>query len=702
KEEHEQRISAQWKAAGFSLDLSRYRYTMDPGFERATRRAFVTLYAEGLVYRGERIVNWDPKLQTAISDLEVVHAEEPATLLFVRYPWADDRPGGLVVATVRPETIFGDIAVVVHPDDPRHTAEVGRSVRVPLTDRVVPVITDAAIDPKFGNGALKLTPRHDALDFEIFRRHSELKLPPTILDPAGRLTGSWVPERFQGQDREAARREVTEALRSAGLLEREEPYTHSIGRSERSEAVVEPYLSTQWFVRMAPLRDLAVEAVRSGRVRLHPDRWDLSFYRWMENLQDWCISRQLLWGHPIPVFTCSEGHAFASETTPEFCPHCGSRTLTADPDVLDTWFSSWMWPFAALGWPEASADLASYYPTDVLVTGRDIMFFWVARMIMAGLRFTGQPPFSDVYFTGMLRDERGRRMSKHLGNSPDPIDVIRARGADALRFSLLFPNPTDQDGPFGNAALDGARNFLTKVWNLARLVLSHLPPGTEPPHGLPAVDPEAPLEDRWILSRWRRTIEAVDTAIQQFEFTRVAEALYQFLWHDLADWYVEFSKPSLSGQQGGPKARQTRAVLLYVLERALRALHPLVPHVTEELWHALPHDAESLSTASWPATEEARADPEAEVAMAVFIDAVRTLRHLRSENQVPPTERPAAAARAASSEVTSLLEQLHEPLLRLAQLGEFRCLQASDPSPSGGVTAVNSHGEFYLALPASS
>jgi valyl-tRNA synthetase len=700
KEDHEKRIGEQWTAAGFSLDLSRYRYTMDPGFVRATRRAFVTLYTEGLIYRGERIVNWDPKLETAISDLEVEHREEPGTLLYVRYAWADGQPGGLVVATVRPETIFGDVAVAVHPEDPRHAGLAGKSVRVPLTDRVVPIITDAQIDPKFGNGALKVTPRHDALDYDVFRRHSELSMPPTILDPSGRLSGDWVPERFRGLDREVARREVTAALRSAGLLEREEPYTHSVGRSERSDAAVEPYLSTQWFVRMAPLRDAAVEAVRSGAIRLHPDRWKLSFDRWMENLQDWCISRQIAWGHPIPVFRCDQGHQFAAEEAPTSCVRCGSTVLTADPDVLDTWFSSWLWPFAALGWPEPTGDLASYFPTNVLVTGRDIMFFWVARMMMASCRFMDRAPFSDVYFTGMVRDPEGRRLSKHLGNSPDPLDLIRSHGADALRFGLIFPNPTDQDGPFGQSTLDSARNFLTKVWNLGRLVLQHTPPGTPAVSSVPTLDPEAPVEDRWVLSRWRHTSEAVDQALLGFEFTRVADALYQFLWHDLADWYVEVSRPALSGARGEPATRRTRAILLYVLDRALRTLHPLVPHVTEELWSALPHDQESLEKARWPSPDEAPSDPGAEVAMEVFIEGVRSVRHLKETGGIPASERPVVWCRPANAEVRGILQAMSSSFQALAQVSELRLLAGAEPDPPGHVTAVELHGQFFLQPPA--
>jgi len=484
REEHERRIGTQARGGGFSVDWSRYRYTFDPASVRATREAFVSLYRAGLIYRGERMVNWDPRLRTAVSDLEVVHTEEEATLYFVRYPWADGSLGGMEVATVRPETIFGDVAVAVHPDDARYADAIGRFVIVPLSHRRVPVIPDPAVDPTFGVGALKITPRHDPVDREIALRHPDLAATTEIFDEGARLAGAWVPSHFHGLDREEGRARVVEELEREGLLLRREKYRHSVGRSERSDAVIEPRLSTQWFVRMAPLAEPAVTAVRAGEIRIHPERWTLTFFRWMEGIQDWCISRQVLWGHRIPVEHCRAcGKDTARVTAVSKCEHCGSSELTPDPDVLDTWFTSWLWPFAALGWPERTAELEAYYPTSVLVTGRDIMFFWVARMMMAGYRFTGKKPFSDVYFTGMLQDEHGRRMSKHLGNSPDPLDVIGERGADAMRFGLVFPNPTSEDGPFGRPALESARNFLTKLWNLARFTLPYVPPGTGPVRG---------------------------------------------------------------------------------------------------------------------------------------------------------------------------------------------------------------------------
>ncbi|MFI5418807.1 MAG: valine--tRNA ligase [Candidatus Lutacidiplasmatales archaeon] len=703
KEEHEARIIAQLKAGGFSLDWSRYRYTFDADASRATRKAFVRLYEAGLIYRGERIVNWDPKLRTAVSDLEVLHREEEADLLYVVYPFADGSPGGLTVATVRPETIFGDVAVVVHPDDDRHRHLVGRMLKVPLTDRSVPVISDAGIDPTFGNGALKLTPRHDLLDFEIHRRHADLPMPPTILDDSGRLTGELVPERYRALDRFVARKEVTEALKAEGLVEKSERYRHSVARSERSDAVVEPMLSKQWFVKMTDLAVPAVKAVKDGEIRIHPERWNLTFYRWMESLQDWCISRQVAWGHPIPVYYCGLCHSeTASEEEPKLCPSCQSAGLTADPDVLDTWFTSWLWPFAALGWPGRTDDLARYYPTSVLVTGRDIMFFWVARMMMAGFYFTGKKPFSDVYFTGMLRDETGRRMSKHLGNSPDPLVVIRERGADALRFGLLFPNPVDQDGPFGASQLDGARNFLTKLWNVVRFSLANLPEGTEPPGAAPKLSTDSPVENRWILSRYGRALSDVNESLGAFELSKAATTLHGFIWHDLADRYVEVAKEALQGKRGELAERETRAVLLFVLEGSLRMLHPIAPHVTEELWHAMPHRGESLSLAAWPTLSTSLADPESELAMEVVFDAIRVLRNLKAEGKVPASEMPEAFVTPAGLEEGRLIAQERATIVRLARVASLGDLRAGSERPGSCASSVTSRGEFFVRRPESS
>jgi len=703
KEEHERRILEQTRAAGFSVDWTRYRYTMDEASARATREAFVALYRAGLVYRGERMVNWDPRLRTAISDLEVVRNEEDDTLVVVRYRWADGSPGGIDVATVRPETIFGDVAVAVHPDDDRYRSAVGRTVVVPLVHRTVPVVADPAVDPAFGAGALKVTPRHDPVDREIFQRHPDLEHAEEIFDEDARLRGPWVPEAFRGLTREEARATSIDVLAAAGLLVRRQAYRHSVARSERSEAVIEPRLSTQWFVRMAPLAAPVVEGVRRREIRIHPERWARTFFRWMEELQDWCISRQIIWGHPVPVDYCLAcGEPVVSVDPPRECPKCGGRKFRPDPDVLDTWFTSWLWPFAALGWPDRTSDLERYYPTSVLVTGRDIMFFWVARMMMAGYRFTGSPPFSDVYFTGMVRDEQGRRMSKHLGNSPDPGTLIHDRGADTVRFAVLFPNPTDEDGPFGAAALDGARNFLTKLWNLARFTQLQIPPGTPAPEAPPELTASSSLADRWILERYRRMVEEVDGALGEFSPSRAVTALHGFVWHDVADRFVEMSKDSLAGRAGEPARRESQATLLFVVERTLRLLHPVAPHVTEELWHALPHDGELLALARWPVAGEVEPDPLAVVEMEPVLEAVRLLRNLRADEDVPAEANPRGWIRPAGPEAGRVLAAQGPTIARLARLSDVALLGPSELPPAAAAGRVAPLGECYLERPASS
>jgi valyl-tRNA synthetase len=701
KAEHEARIREQMRAGGFSVDWSRFRYTMDPESVRATREVFVALWRAGLVYRGERMVNWDPQLRTAISDLEVVRAEEDVEFLYVLYRWADGAPGGLEVATVRPETFFGDVAVAVHPDDARHREAVGRAVVVPLVGRTVPVIRDAGVDPEFGTGALKVTPRHDHLDREIAQRHPDLLEAVEIFDETARLTGPWVPPALHGLDRTKARQRTIEMLEAEGTLLRRVKKRTAVARSERSEAVVEPRLSTQWFVRMGPLAAPVIEAVRREEIRLRPPRWERTFFRWMEGIEDWCISRQVLWGVPVPVVYCRAcGHATATAEPIAACPDCHRHDLQSDPDVLDTWFTSWLWPFSSLGWPEKTSALEHYYPTNVLVTGRDIMFFWVARMMMAGFRFTGNRPFSEVYFTGMLRDEHGRRMSKHLGNSPDPLALVRERGADALRFALVFPNPTDEDGPFGTASLDGGRNFLTKLWNLVRFALLQLPAGTPAPSGPPARTPDRSLEDRWVLERYRRCLVEVDEALDEPSPTRAAGALHTFLWHDVADRYVEIAKDALGGRRGEVAQREARDTLLFVLERSVRLLHPFVPHVTEELWHALPHDGELLALARWPTVAEVAPDPGAVEEMEPVLEAIRLFRNARAEEKVPAAATPRAWIRPTDGRVSRTLLAQRAVIVRQAQLGALEIGSDAPPTETATASRVSAIGECYLERPA--
>ncbi|MDE1821528.1 MAG: valine--tRNA ligase [Euryarchaeota archaeon] len=704
RHEKERYIRRQLTAHGLSMDWSRYVYTMEPRYSEAVRTAFLTLYREGLVYRAERMINWDPKLRTALSDLEVIPTETQGKLWYIRYPDTDPAKAakgeGFVVATTRPETMFGDVAVAVNPKDERHGPWVGRKVLLPLTDRGVPIITDEAIDPTFGTGALKVTPSHDRVDHEIALRHPELPSKRDTIDDRGRLEGEFVPERFRGMERFAARKAIVEELRGQGLLVKEELHVHNVGHSERSEVPIEPRLSTQWFVDTSKMGLRALEAVRKGEVRIIPERWLKTYYNFMENLEPWCISRQVVWGHEIPVWYCDACGAYdAFEVPPKACPKCGSEALHQDPDVLDTWFSSWLWPFATLGWPKRTGDLARYYPVSVLGTGSDIVFFWVARMIMGGLQFLDTPPFPYVYLTGILTDRQGRKLSKHLGNSPDPIEIIQQWGADAFRFALLFPLPVEDGGAWDpQKMMEGSRNFLTKVWNLTRLVepaTSSLA-DSSPPHL-----EEAPLMDRWIASRWSQTAQEVEDRLSRFDLTGAAGVLHQFLWHELADWWAEAAKERLSGRAGKGPQEQAARTGAAVLERTLRLLHPFVPHISEELWTHLPHTGESLAVAAWPSAAELPSDVGAEATVSAWMEIARGLRTLKADAHLSPSARPVAFARPRTAAAAALLQVPEVAAVTCAVAGaaSFHFL-AGDAPPEGARALVTPSAEVFLVPPA--
>jgi valyl-tRNA synthetase len=706
RHEKETYIRKQLTAHGFSLDWSRYTYTMSEAYRRAVRTAFLKLYREGVIYRAERMVNWDPKALTALSDLEVIPTETKGSLWYIHYP-SPDLEEGIVVATTRPETIFGDVAVAVGPEDQRHRAKVGKNVLLPLTDRKIPIISDKVVDPEFGNGALKITPSHDPADHEVALRHPELPSRRDVIDATGCLTGEFVPERFRGMERFAARKAVVTALKEAGLLVKEEPYTNNVGYSERSNVPVEPRLSTQWFVRMEQMGKRATDSVKEGRVRIHPDWWTKTYYHFMENLQDWCISRQIVWGHEIPVWYCDDCGAFdAFDTPPEKCPKCGSMKLHQDTDVLDTWFSSWLWPFATLGWPEKTSDLGSYYPVSVLVTGSDIVFFWVARMIMGGLHFMDREPFSDVFLTGILTDKEGRKLSKHLGNSPDPLELIEKWGADTFRFAIMFPTPVDEGGYWDHQKMmEGGRNFLTKLWNLVRFLKSTLPEGIGTPVSIPAAGDN--LFDRWILSRWARTATDVEESLGSYDFTRAASALHQFVWHELADWYVEAQKDTLRGADGAEARAASAAVALFVIERTLRLLHPIVPHVTEELRESIPHPEGLLAVAEWPVgasgkegTQHAGLPPldeAAEARMTTLQEISRSFRTLRKDGGWPESARPKGyilPTTALAGEVVGTPKE-RRAILTLSRLSEFEVISPGK-RPEGLLAAVTPSAEVFL------
>ncbi|HWP35169.1 MAG TPA: valine--tRNA ligase [Thermodesulfobacteriota bacterium] len=680
-------IIAQLKRLGASCDWTRERFTMDEGLSRAVREVFVRLYEEGLVYRADYIINWCPKDGTALSDLEVEHEEVDGRLYHVRYPLPGGRPGeGLVVATTRPETMLGDTAVAVHPEDERYAGWVGREVELPLAGRRIPVIADRYVDRAFGTGALKVTPAHDPNDFEIGRRHG---LPLVVaIGFDARMTEA--AGRFAGLDRFEARRRVVEALEAEGLLVKVEPYRHAVGHCYRCGTAVEPMVSKQWFVRIKPLAEPAIAAVREGRIRIIPEQWVNTYYAWMENIRDWTISRQIWWGHRIPAWYCDDcGEVLVARDTPGRC-RCGSGRLTPETDVLDTWFSSALWPFSTLGWPDRTPELAKFYPTSLLVTGFDILFFWVARMIMMGLKFMGDVPFRDVYIHALVRDAQGQKMSKSKGNVIDPLVMIDRYGADAFRFTLAALAAPGRDVKLAEERIAGYRNFVNKLWNVSRFVLMHLDEAdgaVRPPARVAELDPAAlDLADRWILSRLARTAQAVRGHLDTYRFDEVARTLYDFVWHELADWYVELAKVDLAGRPGEPARARRQAVLVEVLRDALALLHPLVPFVTEEIWHALPRrsgDAEDLVTAPFPRPAPERIDREAEEEMAFVQAVVVAARRIRGTYNLPPARRIAPVVRFGETAADGLGTLASREAL-LAQLAR----RYIDPLANAEVTVV--------------
>ncbi len=635
KEEYGGHILEQKKQLGDSADWSRSRFTMDDGLSRAVQDVFVQLYDDGLIYRGDYLVNWDPDNMTAISDEEVDNVERDGHLWWIRYPYTH-RDGYVTIATTRPETMLGDTAIAVHPDDERYQDLIGQTVRIPLVDRAIPIIADEHADPAFGAGALKVTPAHDKNDFEIGRRHDLEVL--TVLNPDATVNELGGP--YAGLDRFEARRQIVEDLEAAGLLEKVEPYKTSVPVSSRSEAVIEPLISRQWFVRMQPLADLGLDALRGGDIRFHPERWQNEYVRWLSTIRDWTISRQLWWGHRIPVWyhTTADGEI---DEDRDFVvsveqPEAG---MVQDPDVLDTWFSSWLWPFATLGWPEETDDLKAFYPSAVLVSGYDILFFWIARMVMAGLHFTGEVPFRDIYITGMIKDAQGRWMSKSLGNGIDPLDMIEQYGADAVRFSLNVLCTPGQDIKLEPTKFEMGRNFANKIWNAFNVFGRFMEPG---PEGLSrdyrrtrSFD-ELDLVGRWMLTRLNQTIAAVDEAVGRYRLNEAALAIYDLFWRDYCDWFLELIKPPF----GEAMDDETIALAAEVYEAMVKLLHPFMPFITEELWHRLrPRAAgDACIVAAWPEPNPAETDPEAAETFALLQELVSGVRGIRSQYGVAPSK----------------------------------------------------------------
>ena len=681
-------ITQQHRRLGVSCDWTRERFTLDEGFSRAVRVAFVRLFKKGLIYRGNYMVNWCPRCGSAISDLEVEHYEEEGTLYTFKYPLKDG--GYIPVATTRPETILGDTAVAVHPEDERYKDYIGKLALVPMLNREIPVIADERVDREFGTGALKVTPGHDPTDYEIGQDHN---LPIiNIMNEDGTLNENAGP--YAGLDRFEARKKLWEDMRQAGLVIDEKPYVHAVGHCQRCGTVIEPLISTQWFVRTKPLAEPAIEAVRNGTIRIIPERFNKHYFHWMENIRDWCISRQLWWGHRIPVWYCDDcGHMFAAEVDPDRCEKCGSTNIHQDEDVLDTWFSSGLWPPGVLGWPDETEDFKKFYPTTMLETGYDILFFWVARMIMLGIEMTGKVPFYYVYLHGLVRDEKGRKMSKSLGNVIDPLVMIDRYGADALRFTLLTGSTPGNDMKLSEARIEASRNFANKIWNAARLVIMNLRPDQEPVTERPD-DPALSLADRWILSRVEYLNAEVERLFQDYQYGEAGRRLYDFLWSEFCDWYLEIAKISLYGDDEAAKER-TRRVLVYVLEKALRLLHPFMPFVTEAIWQQLPHEGKSIMIAAWP--EAGPRDEAAEEAFERIQAVIRGIRNVRSEYRVEPSRR--IPALIAAGPYLDLVNEMRDVIVQLARLDPDRLQVAETVEPPELTATVVERGiTVYLPL----
>jgi valyl-tRNA synthetase len=724
KEEAGNTILNQLKALGVSCDWSHERFTMDEGLSRAVREAFVRLWENGLLYRAERLINWCPRCKTALADIEVVHEETDGHLWHIRYPFVDDPASGLTVATTRPETMLGDTAVAVNPDDPRYKHAIGRKVRLPIVGREIPVVADAYVDPTFGTGALKITPGHDFNDFEIGQKYG---LPIIcIFDDDARIRAAAFVEngtepawlaRYKGKDRFEARKLVVEQLKEEGLLEKTEPYRLPLGRCYRCQTPVEPYLTPQWFVKIKPLAEPAMEVVRDGRVKIVPEGWSNSYFAWMENIKDWTISRQIWWGHQIPAWYCAdcekdhvvktgegdfmltkEARPIVTREQPTNCPHCGGDKFIRDPDVLDTWFSSGLWPFSTLGWPDQTEDLKRFYPTSVLVTGFDILFFWVARMIMMGLKFMVDVPFRDVYIHALVRDQEGQKMSKSKGNVIDPLEVMDKFGADAFRFTLAALAAMGRDVKLAEDRIAGYQNFVNKLWNAARFVLMNLSAGND---SAASANGDLNLADRWILSRLAATIQNARQSLEAYRFNEFAHHLYQFTWHEFCDWYIEMSKLALnSGDEN--ERRKTERVLATVLENILLLLHPIMPFVTEEIWHALKEklgqkdQKSTIMLESYPRVFESHIQPEIEERVGYLMGITRAVRNLRAEMNCPPSKEVKVLLFANDGNLALLREQ--ERYVRsLARVGSIE-YRTDGERPKGAATAVIGETEVYIPL----
>jgi valyl-tRNA synthetase len=688
KKEYADNIADQWDKLGLSLDYSKERFTLDEGLSDAVKEVFIRLYEKGLIYRGKYIINWDPVAKTALSDIEVIHHEVNGKLYHVRYPLSDGA-GYIQVATTRPETLLGDSAVAVHPDDNRYQNLIGKTVTLPFTNRQIPIIADEYVDQTFGSGAVKMTPAHDPNDFEVGLRHNLEQI--TVIDESG--TMNELAGKFQGLDRFECRKQIIKDLDEMDLLVRVEDHVHSVGHSERSGAVVEPYLSTQWFVKMKPLADAAIALQeKEEKVQFVPDRFEKTYLNWIGNIRDWCISRQLWWGHRIPAWYCDDcGEIVVAKETPSTCPSCGHHALTQDNDVLDTWFSSALWPFSTMGWPANTEDLQRYYPTNVLVTGFDIIYFWVARMIFTALEFTGEKPFQDVLIHGLVRDSEGRKMSKSLDNGVNPMDVIEEYGADALRFMLATGTSPGKDLRFHYERVEAARNFANKVWNASRFALMHLE--EEDPATL-QISENLSVADKWILNRLNETVSQVTRLLEHYEFGEAGKQLYHFIWDNFCDWYIELAKLPLYGEDKASK-KATKAVLHHVLDQSLKMLHPFMPFITEEIWQQLPSSKGSIALSSWP-ENNGNVNDTVDKQMTYLMETIRAIRNVRAEMDVPPKQKIELLVKV-EAEVKDTFRQSQAMIHRLGGVDKLIIATTLD-RPEKAMTAVVDKAELFFPL----
>lgn len=688
KEEYASHIREQWVKMGISVDYRRERFTLDKGLSDAVKKVFVTLYEKGLIYRGEYIINWDPKAKTSLSDIEVIHKDVEGAFYHMNYPLADGS-GFLEIATTRPETLLGDTAVAVHPDDERYQALIGKTVILPLVNREIPIIADEYVEQDFGTGVVKITPAHDPNDFEVGNRHNL----PRINVMNDDATMNELAGKYEGMDRFAARKAIVKDLEEAGLLVKIEKHLHSVGHSERTDVVVEPRLSKQWFVKMGPLAEQAINAQREegdNTVNFYPPRFNDAYLRWMENIHDWVISRQLWWGHQIPAWYHKEtGEVYVGMEAPS-----DIENWTQDPDVLDTWFSSALWPFSTMGWPdEEAADYKRYYPTNTLVTGYDILTFWVSRMMFQGLEFTGKRPFKNVLIHGLIRDSQGRKMSKSLGNGVDPMEVIEQYGADALRWFLANGSAPGQDVRYSTDKMDAAWNFINKIWNASRYALMNVGDLTADQVDITG---EKTLADKWILTRLNQTIGKVTELFEKFEFGEAGRLLYRFIWDDFCDWYIEMSKETLAGDDEAAKLT-TRSILVYVLDNTLRLLHPIMPFVTEEIWQSVPHVGESLVVATYPTVHPEQMDEQAAEEMEFLMDFIRSVRTVRNEMNTPLSKPINIIAKVSDAAHYAILKENESYIARFSNPEEF--VYGEDvEAPSDAVTSVITGAEIYLPL----